>query len=626
MKKLFSLFLILLLIINIASATRFVNYNFKEGRIDANGNFMATDSPVNWVNVAGYVCLDKNCETLGKKIFITKQDSYNGVPNPGFGILNSGMNSWIQLFYPTELLNENGYAVYYYKEGFIPWEANPNWFGIDASDPQGPYNVYLSKKEVCSSEITEVKIRNSERENTPVVIDVQAELDAKTKAAISNAGPLNAVPEELKEQYSVRTLVSLDIIDNEGFNVFSDEQEALIGFGQEENINFEFIPEEGDAGSYTALVTTKVTDEKCLESEDKFAEKEFVVLEENPLNSCYTDLSSLELSSFNVRPGHDLLLKLNKISNFQENIENEIIKPIETILDVQLFDENGEVVNWNTFTFAANENSVDPKNVEILFNIPEFLEDGTYQLLVTGNGNYPGCIDQRTDTLKEYIFVEDGGMFGNAPEIISQPVTKAELEKTYVYDVEAFDLDNDQLTYFVFGPDGMEVNSETGLITWFVDENKFKVGEKHVAVAIVTDGFFFDAQVVYIDVVEEVEKREKKVHEFRFSGVDLQSSDTENGITGFLLLKNDGDFKENKVSVYADIYDLDVHEILTSNINLGTEDSFWVPIDVKVPSNTKEGEYLLNIRVENAKHKEEQRFVVFIENNDKEKVRVITSP
>jgi hypothetical protein len=103
------------------------------------------------------------------------------------------------------------------------------------------------------------------------------------------------------------------------------------------------MPEEGDAGSYTALVTTRVTDEKCLGSEDQFVEKDFVVLEENPLNACYTELNDLELSSSNVKAGHDLVIEFNKITNFQENIANEVIVPVETFVNVELHSSLNEI-------------------------------------------------------------------------------------------------------------------------------------------------------------------------------------------------------------------------------------------------------------------------------------------
>ncbi len=627
MKKLFSLILILLLVASFVDATRFVRYDLREGKIDAQGDFKATGTPVNDVNVVGYVCLDEGCKTLGKKIFIKKNTPPKEGPfevGTNNGVLNSGDNYWIELFYPTELMSQFGYAVYYYKNGFIPWEANPNWFGTNSQDPQGPFNVYLSKKEVCSSEITNVKVMNNERKNTPVVIYVDAELDAKTKAAINHAGPLEAVPEDLKEEYSVRTLVNLDIIDEDGFNVYSDSQEALIGYGNEENIEFEFTP--GSSGSFTALVTSKVTDEKCLESEVDHEEKEFVVLDENPLNMCYTELNNLELSSYNVKAGHDLLLEFNKISNFQENIENEVIVPVETWVNVELYNSDWERVHEKLFNLKANLNSVDPEEHELLINIPEFLDEGLYNIVVRGYGKDERCsLDNKEDTLHEEVFVENGGFFGNAPKIITNPVTKAELGKTYLYDVDAVDLDNDVLAYYLVGPEGMTINENTGLVTLFVDPEKFSANEKVLVVLFVTDGLFVDAQVFFIEILDEVkEKKEKKDHEFKVNGLDLEFSDNENGVVGFLSLKNDGDFRENNVNIYADIYDLGVHEVLTSNVNLGTRDSIWVPVDIRVPSNTQEGEYIVNVVIENSKHKQEHRFVAFIEDKNKENVRVIT--
>jgi len=624
MKKLFSLILCLFLIASFVDATRFVNYNLREGKIDINGNFIATDIPVNNVNVVGYVCLDEGCKTLGKKIFI-KQVREDGDLTLGDGILNSGLNSEIQLFYPSQLLSNFGYAVYYYKNGFIPWEANPNWFGTTENDPQGPFNVYLTKKDFCTSKITEFNIQNSERVNTPVVFNVKADVDSKTKAAISHAGPLGAVPEELKEHYSIKTLVTLDIINEDGINVYSDEQQVLIGFGNEENIKFEFIP--GDSGNYNVLLGTRVTDEKCSLSQNDFVEKEITILEKNPLEMCYTDIGNLELSSFNVRAGHNLLIKLDKVSNFQKDIQNEVIIPVKSLINAELLNEFGETVYTELFKLEANTNSKDVEKFALSFTVPEFIEQGNYELRLTGESDDERCsLENKKDVITERIFVEKRSIFGNAPQIISKPIRTAALDSNYIYDVEAVDADNDVLKYkLLSGPEGMIIDQNTGLITWHVDVEKFKVGERHFVLLIVGDGLFLDAQFFFITINGDViEKKEKREHDFRVRGMDLEFSDTENGIVGFLSLKNDGDFKENNVNIYADIYELGLHEVLTSNINLGTRDSIWVPIDMQVPSSTKEREYLVNVIIENSKYREEHKFIVFIENKNKDLVRVIT--
>ena len=86
-KKIIPLFLFFILLINLVSEERLVNYNLKEGRIDRNGNFQATNNFVDDVNVIGFSCLDKNCENLGERIFDNM-------------VLNSGSDSLIQLFTP----------------------------------------------------------------------------------------------------------------------------------------------------------------------------------------------------------------------------------------------------------------------------------------------------------------------------------------------------------------------------------------------------------------------------------------------------------------------------------------------------------------------------------------------
>jgi hypothetical protein len=53
------------------------------------------------------------------------------------------------------------------------------------------------------------------------------------------------------------------------------------------------------------------------------------------------------------------------------------------------------------------------------------------------------------------------------PTFTSQPVTEAEEETQYFYEVEAFDIDGDTLTYsLVIFPEGMEIDTIEGTITW----------------------------------------------------------------------------------------------------------------------------------------------------------------
>ena len=592
MKKLFILFIILAILITNVSAERFVNYNFKEGRIDANNNFQVTETNVDNVRALGFVCLNENCANLGEKIFD----------------LNSGVNTNLQLNYPTDLKSSFGYAVYYSKEGFIPWESNPNWFGTDPTDPKGPFSIYLSKKELCSSEIQEFTIRNSEKVNTPVVVSVKADLDGSTKSAINQAGPLLAFPEELQKDYSVRTLVSLDILNEEDNSLYSDAKEILIGYGENSNIEFSFTP--FVEGNYKAVVKTQVVDEKCISSEEEKQEKEFVVLEEYPQNLCYTKLSNLELDKEVLKVGEDLTLSLNKLSNLQIDKENDVIEAIPTKLNLELKDQFGDSVYLKEYFLEKNQNTVDTEKVNLVLPIPK-IDSGSYELKITGLGNDVRCdFDNKEDSLYGGIIIQKDGIF-NSPEIISEPITFANLGELYNYDVNAVDADGDSISYFLFGPDGMTID-ENGLISWFVDPNKFKIGEEKQVVVFASDGLLFDIQFFTIQINGQI--RENKKHDFRFSGLELETSNSKQGINGLLQIKNSGDFKENSVVITADIYDLGVHEILSENLNLGKRDSFWIPINLEFPSNVREGEYILNVKISSKKHTEEQQIILFVEN------------
>ena len=59
------------------------------------------------------------------------------------------------------------------------------------------------------------------------------------------------------------------------------------------------------------------------------------------------------------------------------------------------------------------------------------------------------------------------GALNQAPELISEPKLEAIAGKAYTYNVEAVDLDGDNLTYdLLVAPEGMTINDDTGEISW----------------------------------------------------------------------------------------------------------------------------------------------------------------
>lgn len=74
--------------------------------------------------------------------------------------------------------------------------------------------------------------------------------------------------------------------------------------------------------------------------------------------------------------------------------------------------------------------------------------------------------------------------YGNkAPTIDSTPLTSTKVEQVYIYDVNANDLENDVLTYFLLTyPEGMTIDTVTGVINW--TPIKEQIGEHEVTVNV----------------------------------------------------------------------------------------------------------------------------------------------
>lgn len=86
-----------------------------------------------------------------------------------------------------------------------------------------------------------------------------------------------------------------------------------------------------------------------------------------------------------------------------------------------------------------------------------------------------------------------------APVIISEPIINATEDQLYLYQVEASDPDEDTLTYsFTIKPEGMDINSESGLISWTPINNQ--VGNHRIIIEI-TDGKYNVQQDFKIEVV-----------------------------------------------------------------------------------------------------------------------------
>lgn len=86
------------------------------------------------------------------------------------------------------------------------------------------------------------------------------------------------------------------------------------------------------------------------------------------------------------------------------------------------------------------------------------------------------------------------------PAITSEAVTNASENEPYSYDVEAYDANGDTLSYsLATAPDGMVIDTATGLIQWTPASNQ--VGENPVTVKVTDTGGLYDTQAFTINVL-----------------------------------------------------------------------------------------------------------------------------
>ncbi|MDD5193184.1 MAG: hypothetical protein PHF67_01215 [Candidatus Nanoarchaeia archaeon] len=259
-QKLFSIlaFSIILatLVLPAISAQRYEDNYFRYGTIKPDGTLVTTNTPITNVNVIGFVCSSDNCQTVSGRLW----------PN----ILTS-TSDFMRLVYPTTLQSQYGYGVYVYKEGYIPYEIAADWWGTNPNDPVGPYNDYLTRKEVCTSKVMSMDF---DYLNNIIYVDTQV------RAPVSSAGPLDYLPTELITIYSANAQTTLRIEkDNE--TIYTETRSLNFLPSELKDLTFS-VPNITEPGTYIIKIYTTVNNEpKCL-SFNQDSKQEILIIPEEP--------------------------------------------------------------------------------------------------------------------------------------------------------------------------------------------------------------------------------------------------------------------------------------------------------------------------------------------------------
>ncbi len=348
-KKAILFFAILLLFLGSVSATRYIRFSAYESVLAPHGVIESTD-PMRDFFAIGYVCSNDECNPPKKQLW-----------NGDHQTSTDGENR-IVLPFPGDLKGTETYGAVFYKPGYFTWEQSGmiyvNGRGTDtAQNPKdNPNKVYFAKAAMCKSQVDTFSVINSAKPYVPLIINVTSNLSVNAKSALNHNGPITYVPSELRDDYySIETEIVLEIFDESGNIVKSETRLLNIELSDLARSSFTWIPTE--PGNYSARVTSFVTDEKCLASEEMYAENHLRVYEEEPDEQCYTNLIDLNATDFiDIMEGDLVEIRFGKVSN---KADDGIYSPLPTSVELTILDKEGNIAYHQSDNLPANANYYD---------------------------------------------------------------------------------------------------------------------------------------------------------------------------------------------------------------------------------------------------------------------------
>lgn len=345
-------------------------------------------NPLTNVRYLVYECADANCNFVVQKVFD----------------LNSGSKNYVSYEYPSTAFKY--YASYIFKGCYLAWEDT---YTNEGDGWVSEWTYKIGKKDVCSSEINSFSVTNTNYANEPVVINMQANLDATTRSAFSSPStpPYWYPYSGFEDYYSAETRVTLEIRDSNNNVVHTATRNLNLKIDSSENVQFTWTPT--TEGTYTAQITTTVTDCQCASSVPKTTSKTFNVFAARPTDECYTILNNLNA----VQGTNFVTIDFDKISNYADIIHAKT--PVPTRIVYEIKDSSGNIVYSNNILVSANSDTTNPQNIELNWTP---VQSGDYDLRVTGVAESSLCAGKTNpqDTISL-------GFWTTLPPIIAQNYT-----------------------------------------------------------------------------------------------------------------------------------------------------------------------------------------------------------
>ena len=215
--------------------------------------------------------------------------------------------------------------------------------------------------------------------------------------------------------------------------------------------------------------------------------------------------------------------------------------------------------------------------------------NGNYELriIVKDNNNL-----MATDYLS--LIKIDNKQANNNPKITSSPVTNALLNQVYYYDVDAYDQDNDVLSYeLLISPEGMSINKDNGLIKWTPSYE----GTYGISIKVSDDKNGYDSQYYELIVSKEIlEEKISHVHKFKINNLILRNYDSRLDV--YAYIRNPGTENE-RINLRATIMQNGMHQI--KSFNLERNNNEWQTLSF---GNIEKGSYIVKVEAFNTNNYE----------------------
>lgn len=301
-------------------------------------------------------------------------------------------NGQLTVRYPDSLASPYGYATYFVSPGYAPFEGIATWhtFGNPAAFQQS-YDVPMTKVGECRSVIDEFTITNTAQANVPVIINMQAGLDATLLSAFSlTDNNLEYVPPQYKDNYySADIQVKLEVYNSADVLVNTQTQTFTVFADEFKDVSFTWTPTQD--GQHRAVITTLVVDDQCSSTVPASSSKTFTVDDSMPMNECYTILNGLYATPEVPIAGETVTVHFTKLSNHANNAPfggpGFTLSPIQTELTQKVQGPNGIIVQ-ETNILAANPGNSNPVDYSFSFNATEA---GLHTITLMGKGSSVLC-------------------------------------------------------------------------------------------------------------------------------------------------------------------------------------------------------------------------------------------